>query len=84
MGDLDRWLRRIEKNAGASEDVIELEDGSRVELAPHDRLDALLAAVEGEHHPLADDLARLSPDASPNDHELRELLEALQGDEDGS
>ena len=75
MGFKER-IRRLERREGY--DIIVLEDGTEVKLAPPDRLEALLAHVNGEHHWLADTLKELPADAPPNDLELRDLLTAME------
>jgi hypothetical protein len=58
--------------------TITLEDGTEVKLAPPDRLEALLARVNGERHWLVDTLKELPADAAPDDLELRDLLTAME------
>ena len=69
-------LRRLERKA-PKPDVALLEDGTRVELAPGERLAALFAAMDGEDHRLHDLLPGLAPHADPTLHGLRDMIWAL-------
>ena len=63
-------------------DLASLEDGTVVEIAPGERLAALLAALDDEHHPLHDPLPRLAPGADPRLLELRDMIAAILGADD--
>ena len=52
-----------------------------VRLGPFDRLEGLLATINGEAHWLNETLNQLPADAPPKDHELAQLLQALDGTE---
>ncbi len=77
MASLGSRLRKVEDAVRRDADVLPLADGTEIFLAPGDRLEALLAALDGESHPVHDHLDRIHPDA---DHDTREyvgLLKAL-------
>ncbi len=59
-------------------DTLLLADGEEIRLRPGERLEALLAAVEGREHHVHGHLQRLAPGASEDAHELAELIAALQ------
>ena len=60
-------------------------DGTREPIAPGERLNALLAAMEGGDHRVLDDvLPKLAPDADPGLRELAELVAAVGGPEGGA
>jgi UDP-N-acetylenolpyruvoylglucosamine reductase len=77
MASLDDRLSRLEEYIRRNADVLALSDGSEVYLADEERLDALLAAIDGEHHRVHDLVDSLHPDAEADLHELAELLKAL-------
>ncbi len=61
------------EGAGLS-DPLPLEDGSVHRARPGDRLDALLATIEGSEHELHEPLRRLADHASDDAKELAELI----------
>ena len=75
-------MRRLERGVPAP-DVAPLADGTREPIAPGERLNALLAALEGEAHPLHELLPKLSEEADPGLLELGELVSALTAGEGG-
>ena len=72
-----RRLKKLEERARALADTLLLADGTELHLSPGDRLDALLAAIDDEPHPLHALFARLGPDVAATDHELAALIAAL-------
>ena len=80
MGFKDR-IRRLERTEHA--DVIKLSDGTEIRLGPFDRLEGLLATIDGEAHWLHEALGQPPADAPPHDIELAQLLKALRGDKVG-
>jgi len=83
MGLRDR-LRRIQRAVEGLEDKLELEDGTVLRLGEYDRLDALIAVVDGGHHFLHDALRKVHPDASAGDHELASLIRAFDSEEESA
>ncbi len=82
MGFKDR-IRRLERTEHA--DMIKLSNGTELRLGPTDRLESLLAALDGEqNHWLGELLQDLHPDSPVRDHELAGLLKAIEGPEDVS
>ncbi len=87
MGLSDR-VRRLENEERA--DVLKLSDGTELRLGPTDRLESLLAALDGEQNHWLGELflqeEDLHPDSPVRDHELVAglLNKAIEGPEDVS
>ncbi len=80
MGRLRARLRRAEQRATPLYDVVTLKDGTRVTFAPEKRLEAFLAEMAGEEHPLLDLLPQIDLEASPQLREMVEFFAAFRGD----
>jgi hypothetical protein len=78
VGNLRRRIRRAERMAVDRADTLVLPDGTEVRCAEGDRLDALLAAIAGEEHWLHPYLRAMDPD----EEELANLVQAIEGGED--
>ncbi len=74
--ELRKRLDRLEERAGLLHDEITLPDGTAVRLAPGERLDALVAALDEEEHPLLDIARRVG--ANEEAEECLRLLWAIQ------
>ena len=78
MGNLRSRIRRAERMADDCADTLILPDGTEVRCAEGDRLDALLAAIDGEEHWLLPHLMAMDP----GEEELANLVQAIEGGED--
>ena len=82
--DIAKRMSELERQIAQYQDDLRLEDGTVVTVARSDRLDALLAAIDGEEHPLHDHLNRLHEEAEPLDLELADLVYALKDSEEAA
>ncbi len=78
-----RRLRRLEQQAGPLYDVVCLKDGTRVTFDADARLEAFLAEMAGEEHPLLDLLPRVDVEASPHLRECVEFFRAFRDSGEG-
>jgi hypothetical protein len=78
MGNLRSRIRRAERMANDRADALVLPDGTEVRYAEGDRLDALLAVIDGEEHWLLPHLRAMDP----SEEELANLVQAIEGGED--
>jgi hypothetical protein len=71
-------VRRLQKLTEAPSDVLVLQDGSKVVLAPGERYEAYLAAYSGDEHPLLDLIEGEQIDLERSSPELREYTEFIR------
>jgi hypothetical protein len=77
MGRLRARIQKAEQQAEGLWQVLTLSDGRRVKYEPEDMLDAILAVVEGEDHPLLPYVERMDPNKG-----IPSLMRALAGEGD--
>jgi hypothetical protein len=78
VGNLKSRIRKIERMADNCADTLVLPTGEVVRVGEGERLDALLAAIDGEEHWLLPHLMAMDP----AEEELANLVQAIEGGED--
>jgi hypothetical protein len=74
MGRLRGRIEKAEQEAGGLYQTLILEDGREVKYEGEEMLDAILAVIEGEEHPLLPYIRRMDPNKG-----IPFLVHALEG-----